>query len=164
MDSIFIRLQEVASKIFVEFKPDSGAAIGEVLFELLSNHGLDSFCRPGIAAANLPNCCGYHNPLASRNEYARLTAKQIFHSRRSYPPLCNKTVGRKTGVQRAGRAAVQIGQVATYDGAEPRNVETRVLELQRVKRPFDQINASNGRVSALFKLEKTPDSAILILL
>jgi hypothetical protein len=41
-----------------------------------------------------------------------------------------------------------------HDGAEPLDVEMRVLELQRVKRPFNKINSPIERVFALGQLQR----------
>src|SRR5579863_10448168 len=48
------------------------------------------------------------------------------------------------------------------DGAETFDVEVRVLELQRVKGPFNQIDAAIESVFALRQLKQPPHPAVLI--
>ena len=60
--------------------------------------------------------------------------EHIFHALRAHPPFRDEPVRGQPGMERTGRAPVKIGEVVPHDGAEPLDVEVRVLEFQPVKK------------------------------
>ena len=52
-------------------------------------------------------------------------------------PFGQEAVGRHAAVQGAGGDAVEIGDVATGNGAETIEVEVRVFCFERIEGPFD---------------------------
>src|SRR5208282_2778862 len=139
MDSILIRLQKVGPLLFVELESNGGAAVGDVRQKLLTNICLDFLRYLWFLPADPPDVCGNSNPFATRVSRKSLPGEHIFHALRAHPPLGDKSVRRKSGMQRTGSASIKIWNVVAYDGAETLDIEVCVFELQRVERPFDQI-------------------------
>ena len=59
---------------------------------------------------------------------------------------------RQAAVQRARRQAIHIGDEPTHYGAQSK-IEVSVSDLQRIKGPFDQIDATIKRLLTLELLE-----------
>jgi len=63
-------------------------------------------------------------------------------------------------MKRAAGDAVEIRNVAAGNGAEPVDVEVRVLGFERIESPLDQSNIAAERVVALRELQLAADAAV----
>src|SRR5262249_19753976 len=78
--------------------------------------------------------------------------------RGSEPPLRNKTIGRRSAMERTARVAVNIVFVFLDDNAQPGEVEMSVQGLQWIVGPLDQIYPRLHHLRALREFQLKADS------
>ncbi len=92
---------------------------------------------------------------------ARVIRENGFHALGGQPPFRDEPVGRQAGVERAFCNAVAIGNVSARDRAESHKIKMRVLQIERIERPFDEIDATLQRILALKKFQAAPHAAVV---
>src|ERR1700730_3124509 len=59
-----------------------------------------------------------------------------YHARRVQPPLRHQPIRNNSSMQWAGRNSVQVRNIPPANSSQPIQIEMRVLQLQRIKRPL----------------------------
>ena len=77
-------------------------------------------------------------------------------------PFDKEAIGGHAAMEWAGGDAVEIGNVASRDGAETIDIEVRVFGFERVEGPLDETNAAAKGVLALREFELAANTAIAV--
>src|SRR5713101_8279 len=85
------------------------------------------------------------------------------HSLRVQPPLRHQPIRGNSPMQRARRHAIKVLDVSPADRAQPVQIEMRILQFQRIKRPLNQSNAPPQRLFSLEQFQAAPHAAIAII-
>src|SRR5215472_8367101 len=162
MASIFIGLHSVHSLLRVQPESDSSPALSNQPFEVPSHVQLDLLRLFGIGSAQILNGSRDGDLFAAFRLSAGFTAESALNAWGPQPPFRHQAVCRQSPMERAGSAAVEIGHITTNNSAKLSDVEIGDLELKRIERPFDQIDAASKCFVALRKLEPAANAAILV--
>src|SRR5579864_2540475 len=152
MLSIFIRLQKVSSEFGGHFECCNRECVVEELFQFEAKLPLNLACCFRLTRAHLTNLPGQANLANFRGELWWMAPQDLLNARVANPPLGDQAICGQCGVQPARCAAVNVRQILARNGAQVRDVEVCVSQLQRVEGPFNEIKAAIQSILALREL------------
>src|SRR6266849_2786015 len=85
------------------------------------------------------------------------------HALRIQPPFRHQPICGNSPMQRARCHTIKVFDVSSADRAQPVQIEMRILQFQRIKRPLNQSNSPPQRLFSLEPFQVAPHAVISIL-
>src|SRR5271155_2840158 len=142
-------LENILGRIAASFNSGGNVAFLEATLEIRAEGRLDAQSGGTVFLLEFRQIRRNGDGFSCGIGRERVGREDTFDALGIEPPFRDEPIGGEAVVQRAIREAIAIRQVAAHDGAEAREVEARIFQLEWIEGPFDERDAALESILAL---------------